>query len=101
MIIDTNENKTETIPFKYPNKDKVHYLFSDEDTCFLIAGIRFFKIANGSVSSAGFAIRNERVELVSIDRSAQTLTYELGKQKMLLVYRILGSKMAASICKSS
>ena len=43
---------SEPIPFKYPSVDKVHYVFSDEDSCFLIAGIRFFRICEGKIAAA-------------------------------------------------
>ena len=93
--------KNEPIPFKYPNASKIHYLHSDEENCFLIAGIRFYRISNGQISAAGFSMRSDRAQLVSVDRMSQILTYKMGNQKMLLTYKMKDQKMSAAISKSS
>ena len=64
-------------------------------------GIRFYKISDGQVSPAGFSMRSDRVQLISIDRMNQILTYKNNNQKMLLSYKITNNKATASICKSS
>ena len=80
---------------------KVHYLYSDDKSCFLIAGIRFYRISDGQISPAGFSMKSDRAQLDSVDRMSQILTYKMGVQKMLLSYKMVGQKMSASIFKSS
>ena len=93
--------RSDPIAFKYPNVNKVHYLATQGEACYIIAGIRFFRISEGKVISAGFAIKNEKASLIEVDRMAQTLTYQVNDQNMLLNYKISGQKCTAIILKSS
>ena len=53
------------------------------------------------MSSAGFALRNEKAELLSVDSLNQYLTYKVGDQNMLLNFKIHNEKMGAGLVKSS
>jgi hypothetical protein len=50
--------RSDPIPFKYQDSAKIHHLYSNENICLIVAGIRFYKVSNGTVTSAGFAIKN-------------------------------------------
>jgi len=92
---------SEPIPFKYPTPDKVHHLISHDNATYLIAGIRCFKIAEGTVSSAGFSLRNERAELIRVDPLNQYLTYKMADQNMLLSFKVHNQKIGSALVKSS
>ena len=101
IIREVKGEQSQAIAFKYTRKDKVHSLYHNDDVYFFVNGIRFYKLEKGSISLAGLALKNERAELIEVNKFTSTLTYKVSEQFIVFNYKIVGAKVVCSTLRSN
>lgn len=101
IIREIKGEQSQAIAFKYTRKDKVYSLYHNDDVYFFVNGIRFYKLEKGSISLAGLALKNERAELIEVNKFTSTLTYKVSEQFIVFNYKIVGAKVVCSTLRSN